>query len=98
MEKTRNKRCPISNIEKEKIIMQGFVRKSDIQKLMDWASWDEVTTLFNDIQEKIIKEKKHCHSQKVLVSRVLNELGLSEDLIHKHADLERRFINEKILN
>lgn len=79
-----------TNIEKEAIILKGFINKSDIRKLMNNAPWEDVCEVFNKIQADIIREKKIPHKTKVRVCRVLAELETNEEDIHRYAEIERR--------
>lgn len=79
-----------TNIEKEAIILKGFINKSDIRKLMNNAPWEDVCAVFNKIQADIIREKKIPHKTKVRVCRVLAEIETSEEEIHRNAAIERQ--------
>ena len=79
------------NIKKEEILLKTFIRKTDIQILMDTSKWSDIQEVFEEAREQVLSAgKKLYHKDKVPKSVVIKILGIDEKEIHKNAALERQ--------
>lgn len=79
------------NIKKEEILLKTFIRKTDIQVLMDTTKWSDIQEVFQEAREQVLSNgKKLFHKDKVPKSVVVKILGIDEKEIHRNAALERQ--------
>ena len=80
-----------SNIQKEVVLMNQFINKSQIRILNDGGSWDKIQQIFDDARHAAVKQgKRNYHTDKVHASLVLELLEIDESKIHRLAELERQ--------
>ena len=84
----------ISNIEKEQIILKGFVTRSDIKKLIGYSTHKKASDIFDKANEINISLGAYCDANYVNVDYVLKVLGKKANDFFRNADIERKLMSE----
>lgn len=80
-----------TNVEKEEVLMDQFITRSQIKILCDGGRWDKIQQIFNDARSIAeSRGKRNYHDNKVHTELVLELLGINEAQIHKYAKIERQ--------
>lgn len=82
------------NIYRESLIERGFVGVTEIMRFIP-CSYPFAKRLLMQCQKQAVKEGKTNPNKKVLIDRVLFNLGITEEQIRMRADEERRRNYEK---
>lgn len=85
----------ISNIEKEQIILKGFVTRSDIKKLIGCSTHKKASDIFDKANAINISSNAYCDTSYVNVTHVLKVLNIKASDIFRNADIERKLLLEK---
>ena len=80
-----------TNVEKEEVLMDQFITRSQIKILCDVGRWDKIQQIFNEARSMAeSRGKRNYHDNKVHTELVLELLGINEAQIHKYAKMERQ--------